>query len=279
MVVPWWFLCGCALVALAKQSDRKHTQRLRPPVRNSVPMSGPWPESPVADSSTAGSPVFALSSQRTPTDVSWDDSTQLLDLADRHAKLRANAQFEARLRREAWVQDYRQVLHGLQAPSAKAYAEIAAGWHPNLGPDKKQLDEEQVRSREELKEAKEKARAEEKRRIRRENFGMRSRIINIQARTDNDVRDDASGAARRRSAAHSAERRRLEQETLQRSNAAMKLQLQNTKAATDNDALGAQDVDVCEPTRQATPLTISASPLGEACSKSTKVATLTFPRS
>ena len=105
-----------------------------------------WPDAPLAGASRFrhASPFHRSSAT---------SSEMVLDLVEKHAKIRAKAEWDSRLRREEWVRDYRQVLHGMQAPSAKAYAEIAAGWHPTIGPDKKELDEAQLASREELKQA------------------------------------------------------------------------------------------------------------------------------
>jgi hypothetical protein len=129
------------------------------------------------------------------------------------------------------------MMLGIKPPSPATYDDIARnGWNPReASPDKKSLLVETQRARQALKDATAQAKAQEKERIRRENAALQHRIKHMKAATDNDVRDDEAGAARRRAAAESRARKAREREDLARRNAEHRRRLANTDARTDDD--------------------------------------------
>lgn len=164
-------------------------------------------------------------------------SARLQDLWGKADAKRRHCQFLARRRREEQADEFRLQLLGLKPPAPETLDAIARdGWNPNqISPDKKSLVAETRRARQALKEATERARHEEKERIRRENAALRYRIKNMKAATDNDVTDDATGAARRKAAAASREAKRRQREELFRQNAEHRRRLASTDARTDDD--------------------------------------------
>jgi hypothetical protein len=117
----------------------------------------------------------------------------------------------------------------------KENAEMKAKLAAQKGGDAKGLDDDMKRRRRELFEAKKKKKAEEAARIKAENAAMKAKLKNTKAATDNDVTDDAAGAARVEAAAASKARKAAEAAQLAQENAAMRDKIANTGAATDND--------------------------------------------
>ena len=164
-------------------------------------------------------------------------SERLQDLWQKADAKRRYCQFLARRRREEQADEFRLMMLGIKPPSPATYDDIARnGWNPReASPDKKSLLVETQRARQALKDATAQAKAQEKERIRRENAALQHRIKHMKAATDNDVRDDEAGAARRRAAAESRARKAREREDLARRNAEHRRRLANTDARTDDD--------------------------------------------
>ena len=71
--------------------------------------------------------------------------------------------------------------------------------------------------------------------MRRQNAEMRKKLRETNAATDNDVSDDATGAARRKAAKDLAAAQKREKDEIAAENAAMRARIAATGAATDND--------------------------------------------
>ena len=86
----------------------------------------------------------------------------------------------------------------------------------------------------ETNEVRDRKRAEEAERIRRDNLAHQERLANMRPAIDDDTEDDATGAARARLRAQAAARRQAETASIRAANAAMRARIRNIQAATDN---------------------------------------------
>lgn len=86
----------------------------------------------------------------------------------------------------------------------------------------------------ETNEIRDKRRAEEQERIRRENVAHRERVDNMRPKIDDDTEDDATGFARARLRALSAASRKTAAVALQAQNLEMRQRISRVQAATDN---------------------------------------------
>ena len=133
-------------------------------------------------------------------------------------------------------EEYALLKHGELEPSEAALLSVRTYGVPRkVGAptveEKNALD----RNRRALALIKARERAAERERIGRENAAIMHRLRCAISRTDDDVRDDATGAARRVAAAHRTERSESGRRALASANASQRSRILTTAAATDSD--------------------------------------------
>jgi hypothetical protein len=151
----------------------------------------------------------------------------LLKLSERHRLLRTQKLWEQRKRREAWLREFKALLHCVDLAEFRDYDPTSLGYIP----PKLEMTEIPMFDAEK----KEQERADERARIEYENLLFFDKIKNVASRTDSTTSDDATGEARRQASAASQHRRRLEAAAIAKENVEMRRRIRNTKAKEDSD--------------------------------------------
>ena len=192
----------------------------------------------VVRSATALEHVFNQDSSQT---ASAQLSLRLHDVYQRAAAAREQIRLTQERRKEEQRDEFRAMLMGIKPPSPVVLDEVRRLGSPRKAgmPDKKALDEEDLQYRREFRERKAHEKDEKVARIRRENMALRMRLKKVGAATDNDVRDDATGLARRKAAEEARQMRIMARERMMQKNAELKARIANATATDDDVAIDA----------------------------------------